>query len=463
MNSIGACRFTAACAKLFVASLLAGLCSCTILLAGNCDLGLSAQEKIARFKQLDSQAEAAMQQHQAAEAVRMYEEAVCLVPNSARGYYGLGVAEAATGDFLRARESLRTSDRLQPTTGMPLVMQVRVNFSLGDMETLKANLREAADRFPHDVQLHTTLARFLAERNLFMLALAEAMRSQQEAGDAGTRVQLAVLENTVGAYEDATRNALAVEQDPQMEQQTRGAAAGIAGLSYESLHQPEQAVKYLSEAIQLDPSKENSYLALADLFDQRRKYADAVSVLEQARNRVPDSRAVLLALGADLVRAEHPKEGVEILREVIGKAPDTAEAYISLADAARKTGDADQEVAALRDLERHKSDYPMIHVLIARAMLNRSVPTYPDVLEELSMAAKNAPNDPDVYLLRGKTYAAVGRYEQALASLQRSIELRPTEPSAYYQLARLYQKLGKSDLAKEQFERVKYLENAGEK
>jgi tetratricopeptide (TPR) repeat protein len=296
-----------------------------------------------------------------------------------------------------------------------------------------------------------------------MLALAEAMRSQQEAGDAGTRVQLAVLENTVGAYEDAIRNALAVEQDPQIEQQTRGAAAGIAGLSYESLHQPEQAVKYLSEAIQLNASQENSYLALADLFDQQQKYADAVSVLEQARRRVPDSRAVLLALGADLVRAEHPKEGVEILREVIGKAPDTAEAYISLADAARKTGDADQEVTALRDLERRKPEYPMIHVLIARAMLNRSAPNYSDVLEELSMAAKNAPNDPDVYFLRGKTYAAVGHYEQALASLQRSIELRPTEPSAYYQLARLYQKLGKSDLAKEQFERVKYLENSGEK
>ena len=463
MNSVGASRFTAACAKLFIARLLAGLCCCTVLLAATCDAGLSAQEKVARFKQLDSQAEMAMQQHQPAEAVRMYEEAVCLVPSSARAYYGLGVADAATGDFLRAREMLRTADRLQPTTGMPLVMQVRVNFSLGDMETLKADLREAAERFPQDVQLHTTLARFLAERNLFMLALAEAMRSQQDASDAASRVQLAVLENTVGAYEDAIRNALAVEQDYRIGQQTRGAAAGIAGLSYESLHQPEQAVRYLNEAVQLDPSQENSYLALADLFDQQQKYADAVSVLEQARSRVPNSSAVLSALGADLVRTDHHKEGVEILRAVLSKAPDTTQAYISLADAARKTGDADQEVAALRGLERRKPEYPMIHVLTARAMLNGSAPNYPDVLEELSMAAKDAPNDPDVYFLRGKTYAAVGRYEQALACLQRSIELRPTEPSAYYQLARLYQKLGKSDLAKEQFERVKDLENAGKK
>ncbi|HEX4170769.1 MAG TPA: hypothetical protein VHZ55_35360, partial [Bryobacteraceae bacterium] len=153
-----------------------------------------------------------MQQRRPSDAVQLYEQAVCLVPNSARGFYGLGVAEAAAGQFLKARESLRRADRLQPTTGMPLVMQVRVNFSLKDMDTLKADLREAAERFPTDTQLHTTLARLLAERNLFVLALAEAMRAQQAGGDLTSKVQLAVLENTAGAYEDAARNALAVEQ-----------------------------------------------------------------------------------------------------------------------------------------------------------------------------------------------------------------------------------------------------------
>jgi tetratricopeptide (TPR) repeat protein len=433
------------------------------MLATDCAAGLSAQEKITRFKQLDSEAEAAMQQHRPAEAVRLYEDALCLIPNSARGYYGLGVAEAAAGDFLHARESLRTADRLQPTTGMPLVMQVRVNLSLGDMDTLKSNLREAAERFPHDAQLHTTLSRFLAERNVFVLALAEAIRSQQDADDWSSKLQLAVLENTVGAYGDAIRNALAVEQNQEIPEQARGMAAGIAGLSNESLHQTEQAAQYLNDAIRLDPSQENSYLALADLYEQEQKYADSVNVLKKARAHLPDSRAVLLALGADLVRAERYKEGVAILREVLQTAPDTSEAYISIADAARRTGDPDQEVTALRDLERHKPDYPMIHVLLARAMLNQQPASYQSVLDELLIAAKNVPNDPDVYFLQGKVYAALGRYEQALPVLQRSIELRPTEPSPYYQLARVYQKLGNTKMAMEQFERVKYLESANAK
>ncbi len=55
---------------------------------------------------------------------------------------------------------------------------------------------------------------------------------------------------------------------------------------------------------------------------------------------------------------------------------------------------------------------------------------------------------------------ALERYEQAIPALQRSIELRPTDPSPYYLLARVYQKLGKTEMAREQFERVKYLETA---
>jgi tetratricopeptide (TPR) repeat protein len=219
----------------------------------------------------------------------------------------------------------------------------------------------------------------------------------------------------------------------------------------------------LSEAIQLDPSQDNSYLALANLFEQQQKYPDAVKVLKQARAHAPDSNAVLLALGADLVRAEQYKEGLDVLRKLLQKAPDTLEAYIAIADAARRAADAAQEVAALRELERRKPDYPMIHVLLARAMLNQQPPQYRSILDELSIAANKDPNDPDVYFLQGKVYVGLGHYDQALPALQRSIALRPTEASSYYQLARVYQKLGKTELAKEQFDRVKFLESADPK
>ena len=100
MNSIGARRFIAACAKFRIARLVAaGLCLCALALATDCGAGLSAQEKITRFKQLDSEAETAMQQHRSAEAVGLYEEAVCLVPKQRSRLLRFGRSPSSRGRF----------------------------------------------------------------------------------------------------------------------------------------------------------------------------------------------------------------------------------------------------------------------------------------------------------------------------------------------------------------------------
>jgi tetratricopeptide (TPR) repeat protein len=134
-----------------------------------------------------------------------------------------------------------------------------------------------------------------------------------------------------------------------------------------------------------------------------------------------------------------------------------------VADAYRQMGNSEQEVQALRDLVRRKPNYPMIHVLIARAMLASGHVEHAKVLDELVQAEKSAPLDPDIFYLRGKVYFAMNRYDDAVAALRRSIELRPMETGPYYQLARIYQKRGESKLAAEQFQRLKYLESASTK
>ena len=159
------------------------------------------------------------------------------------------------------------------------------------MEALKANLRDVALRFPTDAEAHGTLARFLGEHELLVLALAEALRSTSASGhNPGSTLQLAGLENTAGAYDDAIRNALLVEKDSLAPDPLRAAAAGIAGLSYESLGKTDLALKYLKESIALDQTRENSYLALADLLDQKQRYADATELLKEARTRIPGFR-----------------------------------------------------------------------------------------------------------------------------------------------------------------------------
>src|SRR5437879_6678804 len=167
---------------------------------------LGEQATLARFQALDRTAQRAFDRGQFAAAAEQYQEATCLVPKSARALYGLGIAEAAAGRFPAARKALETAYAIVPENVMPLAMLVRVEVAMKDVDRVKEVLRLAAQRFPKDGELHSGLARFLAENDLLDLALAECLRFEQAgASDTPSTVALAALEHTVGAYEDAIR------------------------------------------------------------------------------------------------------------------------------------------------------------------------------------------------------------------------------------------------------------------
>jgi Flp pilus assembly protein TadD len=416
----------------------------------------SPQETRAQVEQLDRTAQAEMQQQQYAQAVQHFREIVCLEPNSAREFYGLGAAEAASGDFLAARKSLRTADRLEPGNVLPLTMLVRVNVAMNDADNLKAVLREAASRFPNDTELHGSLARFLAGKDQLDLALAEALRARSGTNDTESTVGLAVLENSAGAYDDAIRNAAAIESQAGATGSLRASAAGVAGLSYESIGKPEQAILRLRHAIDLDPWRETSYLALAMIYTNANQLGAAIKVLRQGLEKIPSSTALLLPLGTNLVRSGQYQSGIDVLQRLLLQSSNETGAYLQIADASHKSGNFNREVQVLQDLAEHKPDYPMIHVLIARAMLNVVPLNGPAVATELDLAEKAAAADPDIAYLRGKLDVAMNRYQDAVASFRRAVQLRPMDSATYYQLARAYQKLGNADLAKQTFERMNY-------
>jgi tetratricopeptide (TPR) repeat protein len=451
MSSIGVRRSLVACASLVVFAAYADDCPPS---------ALAPEAAQRRLDELSKNAQVEMTQQRFTEAVRDFKEAACLDSRDPRIFYALGSSEAAAGDFLSARKALATADHLQPANPLPLVMLVRVNSSMGDVDSLKATLSEAAVRFAANSDLHATLAQFLLQSKLPDLAVAEALRSQKAGGATPqSTMDLAVLENTVGAYDDAIRNAIAVEGRTNLAAAVRASAAGIAGLSYEGAGQPEPAALHLRAAIQLDPSQENSYLALAFLLEKAHKYGEAVEVLEQGRKKLPQSTPLLLPLGSDLILAERYAAGIDVLQELVRGTPNEYEAYIKLADAFRKTGASVQEVKILQDLADRKPDYPEIHLLLARATLNLDPVDYAKILDELALAEKSSPSNAEIFYLRGRAYLATNQSDEAVAALHRAIELAPMDPGPYYQLARLYEKLGQKEMAKDTFARMQYLKS----
>lgn len=424
---------------------------------------LSEQETLEKFQQLDRAAQSAFDRGQFVEAARQYREATCLVPKSARAFYGLGIAEAAAGQFPSARVALESAYAILPDNVMPLAMLVRVDVAMKDIDRLKQVLTLAAARFANNADLHSSLARFLAENQLLDLALAESLRAEQTgASDPASAVALAVLENSVGAYGDAILQARSVEEHANTSEPIKAAAAGVAGLSLESLGEREEAIKHLKLAVELAPTQETSFLALALLYEKNHRYAEGIEVLEQGRKQMPNSLNLLVSLGNNLVWAEEYEAGIGVLKDVIAREPKAAEAYIRLAEAYRNTGRPELETQTLQQLAKLKPDYPMVGILVARAMLTQKEIDYSGVLRTLAQAEKTRPTDADIYYLRGKVYAQLARIPEAIAALRRAIELRPMDPAPYYQLGIAYRKAGQMELSRQTLNRMEYLKKTAQ-
>jgi Flp pilus assembly protein TadD len=427
-------------------------------LAGDCAPHPDSPEIQAKFQELDRKAQSAFDAGKFAEAARVYREAACLVPSSARAYFGLGGSEAAAGNLPAARIAFQKASLLLPNSSMPLAMLVRVDVAAHELAKVKDSLRVAATRFPRDSELHSGLARFLAEKQLLDLALAESLRAERTGAlDDASTVALAVLENTAGAHHDAIRHAIRVEDKTGAETAVKASAAGVAGLSYARLGQKDEAERHLKLAIDLAPAQDSSYLALAYLYENLQRFHEAAAVLKQGRERTANPNSFLLPLGNNLVWAEQFQAGVDVLNELVAKSPGTAEAYIRLAEAYRKMGRPELETRTLEKLAVVKPDYPMIHVLTAQALMTIDPVDYLEVMKELAAAEKTAPNDPDVFYIRGRAHVAMKHLPEAVAAFKRAITLRPMDPSAYYQLGLTYQKMGEPALAHQMLDRMQHL------
>jgi tetratricopeptide (TPR) repeat protein len=325
---------------------------------------------------------------------------------------------------------------------------------------VKESLRAAAERFPLDGKLHAEFVKDLLHQKAADLALAEALRFEQSGDqDPEATITLAVLENNAGAFGDAVRHAISIEIRSELPNEARASGAAIAGLAYENLGQLAEAAGHLKRATEFAPTREESYLALARIYEKQQNAKAVVEILEQARKQIPNSPKLLRALGSGLVSAAQYPAAVQVLGELVRNSAAEPDAYLKLAEAYREMGEARQATATLRVLALRKPDYPMLHIAIAQSMLAGDPADYSEVLQELAQAEKASPTDYDVYYLRGKVYLDMGKPPEAITALRHAIALRPAEAAAYYQLGLAYRKSGQQALAKEQFDRVEYLKS----
>lgn len=178
---------------------------------------------------------------------------------------------------------------------------------------------------------------------------------------------------------------------------------------------PEEAIASYREAIRLDASVVQSYLALGALLNGQGRTADALQVFEEGLTADADERQLLFNASVLALRLQQYERALGHVQRALKKAKQDAD-LLSL------------EAAVLQGLGRHE-----------------------DALKSLLSAAKKRAGDAQILFRLGNLYAELERNDEAIGSYKKAVKKQPDLLRAHFNLGAVLYKTQRFDEALEAY------------
>ena len=290
-------------------------------------------------------------------------------------------------------------------------------------------LLEAHRAADAEAALDAALRLFPAHPELsFYRALALEERGRhREAAQAFEHLQRTL--STAGRARDAALSAIAdgpafLAPDPaQLLLDARVQSALARGRAGETA----EAARRMRTLFSTAPRDEGVALGLLEAFERAGRVPAAVSLLEDAARKHPDSPALLYARASALDRAGRVPDALGAMRKVLAVAPAHAGAlnYVGYV-MTEQGGDLREAEGLLRRAVELRPDDGAIADSLGYCLLKEG--RAPEALSELRRAARLAPGDPVILGHLGDALLAAGSREEAAETFRRALS-RLTSPS----------------------------------
>jgi len=202
------------------------------------------------------------------------------------------------------------------------------------------------------------------------------------------------------------------------------------------------------EAINLDSSFAPALLGRARANRGLDTNAEIINDLNEAINQDPNFAEAYIVRGATLVESD-PTAAKRDLMIALEISPDSALAYLYLANAQLNLGEID---AALESATHaNELDMTLIPVYIALARAYIATGKTASAVSVLQTYTIYMPEDTAAFLLLGTAYNATGEYEAAVKVLDNAINTNRRNGEAYFQRGTAYLNLDNPNLAEVDF------------
>ncbi len=224
---------------------------------------------------------------------------------------------------------------------------------------------------------------------------------------------------------------------------------GLGNL-YSDQQRWEEAERAYRTAIEIEPTAPEAHIALSFVLaqpiiggDLSERYAEAEKHARRAIEIDPKNALAYDQLGVALeLGGKISPETQSAYRKAIELEPTFALAYAHLGRLLRKTGMANESVAAYRSAIKYSTDVPT-RILVAEVM--QSQQKYLESEQLLRLALEDDARHPTALFLLGRALTTRGSYEEAKKVLEKSAEVSPNSFVSYTLLGSMSMRRQKFD------------------
>jgi tetratricopeptide (TPR) repeat protein len=198
---------------------------------------------------------------------------------------------------------------------------------------------------------------------------------------------------------------------------------------------------------------ESMYFEAVQPLLQQQKFAEAITILNGARERIKSSAQLELALGVAHYGLRRFDDAAEAFLRTIAIAPEVDQPYIFLGKfLGQIPGRLPEVTTRFIAYETAHPESAMGYVLHAKALNAQSIEpeTARTLLEKaISMDDRDASSHFELASL----YDRAQRYADSAREFERAAQLDPADPATQYRLSRVYDRLGNAEAARRARER----------
>lgn len=221
--------------------------------------------------------------------------------------------------------------------------------------------------------------------------------------------------------------------------------------AYMELGNHVSALEDIKQAIQLDSTAGEFYMALGEIYFSRQEYTRAITALEKGRQEDPDNLDLSLQLAKYYLYVGERPKSIQLLDEVLKKNVFNAEAYFLKGMIFKEIGDTAKSISnfqtSVEQNPRFYKAYMQLGLLLSKKKDKLALDYFNNALriDSTSYEAKYG---------IAMFYQESGDFANALAHYQKLIVEYPYEKDAFYNIGYIHFQMDSVDRASRDFERA---------